>query len=217
LTRELSALRQQTASVASTTSSASTLNEPVSADGVQTSSPLDSSARSHTSRRHRSSSSLSSTAQVAQSAMTTNVAGIAPWRENNLHTSSRNHSDLPRTTRSREPSLTTSRRPSVSSLTSFPQYPHNDHYGNGPSIYPYRSSISQSQPGAPVSNPMARYEEAAHHKSELEVVKRENEQLRKRVRELEGTLRTYKKLDSSPGGTVSGFSGSASSEASADP
>lgn len=36
---------------------------------------------------------------------------------------------------------------------------------------------------------MARYEEATLHKSELESMKRENEQLRKRVRELEGVLK----------------------------
>ncbi|KAJ5604810.1 hypothetical protein N7510_009964 [Penicillium lagena] len=195
LTRELSLLRQQTASVASTTSSASTLNEPTSAEGVQNSPPLGrSSSRPNSSRRHRSSSSIGSNAQVAQSAMAANVAGIAPWRENNPHASSRNHSDLPRRARSREPSLTMSRRPSVSSLTSFPQYQHNnDHhtpyYGNSPSIYPYRNSISQPQSAAPASNPMARYEEAAYHKSELDVVKRENDQLRKRVRELETTLK----------------------------
>ncbi|CAL5869542.1 uncharacterized protein PFLUO_LOCUS3772 [Penicillium psychrofluorescens] len=218
LTRELSLLRQHTASVASTTSSASTLNEPASADGVQSSSTLArSSSHSNSSHRHRSSSSVGSNAQVAQSAMAANVTGIAPWRENNLHSSSRNHADLPQRTRSREPSLTMSRRPSVSSLTSFPQYQHNNdhhtpHYGNGPSIYPYRTSISQPQPSAPTSNPMARYEEAAQHKSELDVIKRENDQLRKRVRELEGTLKKYKELDSVPDGTVSGLAGTSSSE-----
>lgn len=34
-----------------------------------------------------------------------------------------------------------------------------------------------------------RYEEAARHRAELEVVKRENESLRRRVRELEKILR----------------------------
>ena len=33
-----------------------------------------------------------------------------------------------------------------------------------------------------------RYEEATHHRSELEIVKRENEALRRRVRELERSL-----------------------------
>ena len=33
-----------------------------------------------------------------------------------------------------------------------------------------------------------RYEEAAHHRSELEIVKRENEALQKRIRELESSL-----------------------------
>lgn len=33
-----------------------------------------------------------------------------------------------------------------------------------------------------------RYEEAAHHRSELEIVKRENEALRRRIQELERSL-----------------------------
>lgn len=39
---------------------------------------------------------------------------------------------------------------------------------------------------------MARYEEATVHRSELESMKRENEQLRRRVRELENTLKKQK-------------------------
>ena len=34
-----------------------------------------------------------------------------------------------------------------------------------------------------------RYEEAAHHRSELEIVKRENEALRRRIQELERSLK----------------------------
>ena len=41
----------------------------------------------------------------------------------------------------------------------------------------------------------ARYEEAAYHRSELEVAKRENEALRKRIRELERTLSSRRGSD----------------------
>lgn len=39
---------------------------------------------------------------------------------------------------------------------------------------------------------MSRCEEAAFHKSEFDIVKRENEMLRRRVRELESTLKRLK-------------------------
>ena len=43
--------------------------------------------------------------------------------------------------------------------------------------------------------PTARYEEAAHHRSELEIVRRENEALRRRVKELERTLNQQRTAD----------------------
>ncbi|KAJ5368503.1 uncharacterized protein N7496_008263 [Penicillium cataractarum] len=185
LTRELSLLRQQTASVASTASSTSTMNDPI--DGFHTSPSLGSSTHTHSSRRQRSSSSLSShTAAQAAS-----VTGIAPSRETSIPSRS-NDTSHPRTVRSREPSLT-SRRPSIGSIPSHPQYSHGDqfsHYGS-PSIYPHRSSVSQTHLGLS-SNSLSRYEEAVLHKSELEHIKRENEQLRKRVRELENVLKQQK-------------------------
>ncbi|KAJ5133457.1 hypothetical protein N7448_001515 [Penicillium atrosanguineum] len=189
LTRELSLLRQQTVSVNSTASSASNLTEP---DGLHASPSLGSSTTSHVSRRQRSSSSLSSHTPAAQSAQAASVSGIAPSRDTSHPSRSTEHA-LPRTIRSREPSVT-SRRPSVGSLPSS-QYPHGDplsHYGS-PSIYPHRSSVSQTHLGlSSGSSSMARYEEATIHRSELESMKRENEQLRRRVRELENTLKQQK-------------------------
>ena len=41
----------------------------------------------------------------------------------------------------------------------------------------------------------ARYEEAAHHRAELEAVKRENEALRRRIRDLERSLGTNRRPD----------------------
>lgn len=184
LTRELSLLRQQTTSVASTTSSTSTLNEPT--DGIHASPSLGSSTHSHSSRRQRSSSSLSSHTQAAPGSQAASVTGIAP---------SRDSSHPSRTVRSRESSLT-SRRPSIGSLSSFPHYSHSEqlsHYGS-PSVYPHRNSVSQTHLGLS-SNPLARYEEATLHKSELETVKRENDQLKRRVRELEQVLKRQKEAD----------------------
>lgn len=192
LTRELSLLRQQTASVASTASSTSTMNDPI--DGFHTSPSLGSSTHTHSSRRQRSSSSLSSHT-AAQGSQAASVTGIAPSRETSIPSRS-NDTSHPRTVRSREPSLT-SRRPSIGSIPSHPQYSHGDqftHYGS-PSIYPHRNSVSQTHLGLS-SNPLARYEEAVLHKSELEQIKRENEQLRKRVRELESVLK--KQRDGEP-------------------
>ncbi|OOQ85389.1 hypothetical protein PEBR_26311 [Penicillium brasilianum] len=188
LTRELSLLRQQTTSVASTASSTSTLNEP--ADGFHTSPSLGSSTHTHSSRRQRSSSSLSSHT-AAQGSQAASVTGIAPSRETSIPSRS-NDTSHPRPVRSREPSLT-SRRPSIGSIPSHPQYSHGDqftHYGS-PSIYPHRNSVSQTHLGLSSSS-ISRYEEAALHKSELENIKRENEQLRKRVRELEDVLKKQK-------------------------
>lgn len=48
------------------------------------------------------------------------------------------------------------------------------------------SRMSQASP--PSLTPTARYEEVAHHRSELEIVKRENENLRRRIRDLERSL-----------------------------
>ncbi|KAJ5666194.1 uncharacterized protein N7477_008642 [Penicillium maclennaniae] len=190
LTRELSLLRQQTASVNSTTSSASNLTEP---DGLHASPSLSSSTSSHVSRRQRSLSSLSSHTPAAQSAQAASVTGIAPSRDSSHPSRSTDHA-LPHTIRSREPSVT-SRRPSFGSQSSFPQYPHGEplsHYGS-PSIYPHRNSVSLTQLGfSSSSHSMARYEEATVHRSELETMKRENEQLRRRVRELENTLKKQK-------------------------
>lgn len=41
----------------------------------------------------------------------------------------------------------------------------------------------------------SRYEEAAHHRSELDIVKRENESLRRRIRDLERSLNSRRQSD----------------------
>ena len=177
MTRELSILRQQTASVASTASSTSTYNE---ADGTQASPALSSSTPSHSARRNRSNSSLSSHTSANQGQQSASITGIAPSRDLQYRP------DHSRTVRSREPSLT-SRRPSMGSLSSF----------NNSNIYPQRSSVSQTQQGHSPGSSLSRFEEAAHHRLEVEYMKRENEQLRRRVRDLEQTLKRQKEVSAS--------------------
>ncbi|KAJ5637108.1 hypothetical protein N7490_006987 [Penicillium lividum] len=179
LTRELSLLRQQTTSVASTASSTSTMNESV--DGTHGSPSLGGANHPHSYRRQRSSSSLGSHSTSVHGSQAS-VTGIAPSR-----TAEHN-----RSARSREPSLS-QRRPSIGSLSSHSQHPHPEHvshYGS-PSIYPHRSSISQTHLGLSSSS-LARCEEVALHRAELETARRENEQLRRRVRELEQVLKKQK-------------------------
>ena len=50
---------------------------------------------------------------------------------------------------------------------------------------------------------MSRYEETAHHRGELESVRRENEVLRQRVRDLELTLKKYREGVSPSGAETS--------------
>lgn len=177
--------------MASTTSSTSTFNEPV--EGLHASPPLSSSQ--HTlSRRQRSSSSLSASTPAAQGVQAASVTGIAPSRDSSHPSRSTDHFHS-RTVRSREPSLT-SRRPSIGSLSPYAQNTHGDqisHFGS-PSVYPQRNPVSQTHLGLS-SNPLARYEEATLHKNELESIKRENEQLKERIRELESVLQKQKEAE----------------------
>ncbi|KAI4262536.1 MAG: hypothetical protein L6R42_002294 [Xanthoria sp. 1 TBL-2021] len=216
LTRELSALRQQTASVASTTSSTST--------GIADSTDVNAnhliSGPSHPtpSRRHRSSSSLSTrsmnttatttsgytglsgstvgtTAGVAGSA----VSGIAPARDSHGLHHAHAHS------MSRQNSTASSRRSQASSPSLSSSLLQGDHFPNlvplrhPSSSQPHPPSVLQQtlSPAAsvrssyvPSSAATARYEETAHHRSEMENVKRENEMLRRRILELERSLRS---------------------------
>ena len=194
LTRELSLLRQQTASATSTTSSTSELLSDY-AGVVPTS-----------ARRHRSSSNLSarSTRSInATTANATSVSAVAPARETSVHSSARPSMDFVRPDISRQNSATGRR-----SITASPSMPP----GQIPSSFSQnyhaplnrRSSASQP-PGSGSANEIhpqharspsfataiaqARHEEAAYHRAELEAVKKENEILRQRIRDLERSVR----------------------------
>ncbi|KAL2047687.1 hypothetical protein N7G274_000729 [Stereocaulon virgatum] len=217
LTRELSLLRQQSASVASTTSSAST-GLPDSTD--QNANHLISGPSHPTpSLRHRSSSSLST--RSANTAATTGtgisgtsgstvgttagvagstISGVAPPRETMAPYTYRRES------LSRQSSVA-SRRSEASSPSLSSSLYQGDHFSN---FFTHRHTNSASQGQTPSSqlplNPGStrssyvpstqRYEDAAHHRSELEIVKRENETLRRRIRELERSLSSRRQSES---------------------
>ncbi|OAX85205.1 hypothetical protein ACJ72_00434 [Emergomyces africanus] len=226
LTRELSLLRQQTASVASTTSSTSTnLNDP---SDPQHPTP---------SRRHRSSSNISSrsVAGATSGVIAGGVTSIAPSREREAPSSSSRPSlDITRGSLSREASVTSHRQSgNASPLLSSSYQPHGEylshhHTSNLNSSHPpshsyshshsHRSSLTSHPVPIPTSQHstatvdharsgsmsssvglLSRYEEAAHHRAELEAVKRENDILRRRIRELEANLKDYRQpLTSQP-------------------
>ena len=81
------------------------------------------------------------------------------------------------------PSLSQHRDPSASNL-------HSDISGHAQHSQHRSDSITSVQTSG-------RYDEVALHKSELEVVKRENEALRRKIRELERTLRNRSQSDAS--------------------
>ncbi|PGG97543.1 hypothetical protein AJ79_09158 [Helicocarpus griseus UAMH5409] len=205
LTRELTLLRQQTASVASTTSSTSTnLN--------------DSSDPQHpTPSRHRSSSNISSRSVAGTSGGIAGVTGIAPSREREAPSSSRPSLDHARGSLSREASVTSRRRSGNASPSLSSSYQPHDHisspnsshppshsysHSHRPSLTSHPVPIPNSQPSATANHTrsgsmsssagISRYEEATHHRAELEAVKRENEILRRRIRELEASLKDYR-------------------------
>ncbi|OAT11543.1 hypothetical protein BDBG_07008 [Blastomyces gilchristii SLH14081] len=219
LTRELTLLRQQTASVASTASSTST--------NVNDSSDPHHQTPSH---RNRSSSNISSrsVAGAISGVIAGGVTSIAPSRERDAPSSASRPSlggSL-----SREASVTSRRQSgNASPLLSSSYQPHAEnishhhhHTSNQnpshPPTYSYSHSYSPSyrssftSPPVPIPSSqhsattadharsgsmsssagmLSRYEEAAHHRAELDTVKRENEMLRRRIRELEADLKDY--------------------------
>ena len=190
LTRELSLLRRQTASVASTTSSASNYNSELTDPSL----PVPG--------RHRSSSTLSSRSNAPGTAASAREAGAPP---------SRPSLDRHRMSFSREAPNTTP--PSLSSSLQ-----HGDYFSHSMSRSHSRSHSQQSSAsflpvpnlaapihapyildharhGPPSPHPTSRNEDVAVHRAELDAVKRENEALRRRVRELEASLRHYRRRE----------------------
>lgn len=207
LTRELSLLRQQTNSVASTTSSASA-GLPDASD--HNSNHFISGASHPTpSRRHRSSSNLSTRSATTAATGASGISGSTVGSAAGIAGSTVSGIALARDTmapysHSRDPlsrqSSVASRRSEASSPSISSSLYQGEHF---PSLYGHRHTSSASQQQFPPQSQQPtnagstrssyipstqRYEEATHQRSELEIVKRENEALRRRVRELERSL-----------------------------
>ena len=207
MTRELSALRQQSDSVASTSSSTS--NGPNDFTDLNASHMHIGSSHPTPSRKHRSSSNLSSrsvnyptgTTATSLSINDSAVSGVAPARDATAAGSLLSHA---RESLSRHNSHASSRRSEAASPLLAASMPHGDQLQW---TLPHRLSMSQQShassphfsqqtishvnarsPTRPTSIVSPRYEEAAFHRAELESVKRENELLKRRIRELERGL-----------------------------
>ncbi|CAG8974017.1 hypothetical protein HYALB_00008566 [Hymenoscyphus albidus] len=218
LTRELSMLRAaQNASVVSNASSTST-GIP---DSTDTNANHLLSGPSHpqpSQRRHQRSSSSTSTRSIPIG--TTSVTNLAPSSTLDRTRGNPHRQDsIPQShALSRQNSMTSSRRSGASSPAPLSSsYTHPDHF---PHFYQQRPSLTSHQRDPSYTNLHAsiahnnenvnpnlrsdsitsvpttgRYEETAFHRHELDSVKRENELLKRRIRELERTLRARRPSD----------------------
>ena len=152
-------------------------------------------------RRHRSSSSSLSTRSVNAASITdSTVTGIAPARDSTTHVSNQNRETL-----SRHNSVASSRRSEASSPSLSSSLLSGDHFpttlpqrqsfvsphGHGPASHVTQQSINPGSTRPPTHTSAivsSRYEEAAHHRSELEAARQENEALRRRIKDLERSL-----------------------------
>lgn len=201
LTRELTSLRQQTASVASNASSTSTGLLEASEHGSAYGGAVTSRPTPH--RHHRSSSSLSSRGGLASapSGVTDQPpsSGIAPPRDTMGPPSISSH----RHVLSRYESAASSM---ISNAGSYSIASNSTHLGDHAANMQQRSAFSPVQaPASPISirssiiGAGARLDEVAQYRADLESARTENEVLRHRIRELEG-LRVHHQSNTTPTG-----------------
>ncbi|KAI5360890.1 hypothetical protein Slin14017_G090650 [Septoria linicola] len=226
LTRELTALRAQSASVASNASSASAISGSASLLPVDISDPnpthqMTGATHPTPSRRHRSSSSVStrsiSTPATTASGITNASTQAQPGGPIPLGSISQAQAD--RTAAASGDRSTLSRNPSISaSGTSTParqsldvartpgtiySLPHRPSLSRDPSMNTISSTHAQTGTPAPqsahspshgsVNAAMQHYADTTAYRTEMEIVKAENEVLRQRVQALERALRTRRR------------------------
>ena len=220
LTRELSMLRAaQNASVVSNTSSTSA-GFPDPADHNANHLLSGPSHPTPSQRQHHRSSSSTSTRSITGASISTvggvagsTASGVAPDRSRGTLP---RHDSIPQSqSLSRQNSMTGSRRSGASSpaplSSAQSSYQHPEHFphfyqqrpnlpnrepslGNVPGLAPGEGLRSDSVTSVPTTG---RYEETAYHRHELDMVKRENEALKRKIRELERTLRERRQSDAS--------------------
>ena len=199
LTRELSLLRaQQNASVVSNTSSTSattptheSIPEPSLLSGSGFSIP--------TSRRHHRQSSSASQSSAAQPGSSYDNGIHAP-RPTHHHpapvTLSRQNSSTSRRSRNASPAPPSSLDPSSYFHQQRVPPPPTTISSGAVGITP--GSASHNEQLSPGMLPAtSRYEETVHHRNELETAKRENDSLKRRIRDLEKMVREKRDTDAS--------------------
>lgn len=226
LTRELSLLRAaQNASVVSNASSTSASGtESAQLGDTLHAGSGPGLAHHRTSRHHRTSSNTSSRSIAANagSVSTTSLAGIsspAPVRPSQAVLSgislSRQGSSASRRSRAASPSPAAMNIPGYGNQSQTPSnppsYTHSHLNDPGMATYFANRATPTSNTSAPVFTPgssatelspailpaTTRYEETAFYRSELDNVKKENDALKRRVRELERMVRDRRPSDAS--------------------
>lgn len=230
MTRELSALRAQTASVVSNASHSSTSTSasllPIDVSDSYSSQQMNGATHPTPSRRHRSSSSVSTrsnttpatTASASGSTVTNTSTHVQPTSTVSIPALGVSQASADRAAAAARATIgSISRQPSVgASGRSTPARQSLDlaRHGQTPaSLFslPHRPLVSRdpssqstaAQPGTPLPHPLPsphsplqtihHYNETAAYRSEMEIVKAENESLRQRVRALERALRTRRR------------------------
>ncbi|TKA73189.1 hypothetical protein B0A55_07103 [Friedmanniomyces simplex] len=232
LTRELTALRAQSASVVSNTSQSSTSTFADISDPNPTH-QMTGATHPTPSRRHRSSSSVSSRSMHTPSTNITNsghtnnstqaahTGSTASVPAGGMSQASADRAAAARASLSRQPSITTSgastparqsldiarhtgqtpgtlytlpHRPSLSRDTSYAstQYASSTHAQAGTPVPHPLPSPAQS-PNQSIHPSTQHYADTAAYRTEMEIVKAENEVLRQRVRNLERALRSRRR------------------------
>ncbi|KAK3049403.1 hypothetical protein LTR09_009322 [Extremus antarcticus] len=223
LTRELTALRAQNASVASNHSHSSTSTSasllPIDISDPNPAHQLTGATHPTPSRRHRSSSSLSTRSINTPSASTasgiTNISTQAQASTTSVPAASISQASADRAAAaggpgrlSRQPSISesgtsTPARQSLDIPRPAPQYtlPHRPSLSRDPSYVSQTTTASSTAahagtpvPQSPIQNlSTPHYADTAAYRSEMEVVKAENEALRQRVRALERALQVRRR------------------------
>ncbi|KAK1759777.1 hypothetical protein QBC47DRAFT_292792 [Echria macrotheca] len=215
LTRELSLLRAaQNASVVSNASSTSASASESAQPGDGHSGPGLAHHRApmhHRTSSNASSRSLTANAGSVTTASFTGISSPAPVRPTQPPalgslSLSRQNSSASRRSRSRaeSPSPAPHSIPGHASNSQTPSLPpsYTQSHLNDPSMASYfanrvpsSSAVSELSPG--ILPGTSRYEETAFYRSELDSVKKENEALKRRVRELERMVRDRRPSDAS--------------------
>ncbi|QIW94850.1 hypothetical protein AMS68_000368 [Peltaster fructicola] len=187
LTRELTALRAQSVSVASNASQSSTSSSLLPVDITDPNPVHQVVGATHPtpSRRHRSSSSLSGRSITTPA---TTASGMSTSYTSGMQTG------VSQASMARAAAASGSRRPSMSASGASTPARRSVDLSRGQGSYTSRPSLSRDvSQNAVLTTAGSTHADTATYRSEMESVKAENEALRQRVRALERALRARRR------------------------